>query len=111
HLVSRFLATGPQRFTGEALADWFERARGRLVEMRCTLDPALANADTNALASERIRWLERKGLIARTDSGWKNLWPQDSPPGWRRPARLVRYFDNALDDHLRSLAPGAELHP
>lgn len=111
HLASRFLVSGPAAFTTADFADWLEHARARLVAAGVTLDPELARGDTLAVAGQRLNWLRRKAQVARTRGGWRNQWPGDAPAGWGRPAHVVRYCDNALDDHLAALAPDLTLSP
>ncbi|MGH8274327.1 MAG: lysophospholipid acyltransferase family protein [Gammaproteobacteria bacterium] len=111
HLASRFLAAGPERFTTTAFARWCERAVTMLAAAGCTLDPLLEHSNIQQLAEERLGWLAHKSLLAHTDTGWRNRWSRDAEAGWRRPANIVRYLDNALDDLLCGLAPGLELRP
>lgn len=111
HLTSRFLVAGAPTFTTDEFAGWLDYARGQLAEAGATLDPRLARGQTRTLARKRLRWLRRKGLVARTRQGWANRWPNDAEPGWAGPASIVRYCDNALDDHIQAVAPGMSLRP
>lgn len=111
HLISRFLVWGPATFTTHDFADWLERARDQLAQTDSVVDPELAHCDTHTLAATRLDWLRHSALVSRTQSGWRNDWPQHSEPGWRTPAETVRYCENALDDHLRALAPNLLLRP
>ncbi len=105
HLASRYLAAGPDSFTMATFARWFGQARAALAGAGLTLDPLLGRLAPEALAGERLAWLARQGLLARDGETWHNRWPNDAKPGWRKPANIVRYLDNALDDLLRTLAP------
>lgn len=111
HLLSRFLVAGPAAFSTGRLAGWLCAACESLRAAGCTLDPMLEQREAAALAVERLQWLRGRRLVARAGSGWRNAWPPESRPGWGRPARLVRYLDNALADHLAHLAPTLELDP
>lgn len=111
HLVSCFLVHGPTTFTTDDFAHWLGHARHQLSATRCSLDPEYAHADLAHLAIKRLKWLCRAKLIARTQGGWRNNWPQDTQPSWRSPAGTVRYCDNALADHLQALAPELTLRP
>lgn len=111
HLISRFLAWGPATFSTHEFADWLEYARHQIVATDSAVDLELTNSDINILAKARLEWLQGSGLISHTQSGWRNDWPVDSEPSWRTPAEIIRYCDNALDDHLRALAPNLLLHP
>jgi 1-acyl-sn-glycerol-3-phosphate acyltransferase len=111
HLLGRFLMVGPETFSRETLSQWLRQARECLRKTSLTLDPALLRADCDRLAERRLGWLERKGLVKRDGVQWHNCCPRDVPPGWDRPAAMVRYLDNALDDYLEALAPDLELRP
>jgi hypothetical protein len=63
-------------------------------------DPLFARADIHQLASERLRWLQRSRLVARTRGRFRNTVPQDAEAGWRTPAGVVRYLDNSVADLL-----------
>ncbi|HEX5314085.1 MAG TPA: 1-acyl-sn-glycerol-3-phosphate acyltransferase [Gammaproteobacteria bacterium] len=108
HLLARYLRRGADRFTTEDFAGWFAAARDALRSAGFALDPLLANREAQELAGERLRWLERKALVLRDGHCWRKSRDADVPPGWRKPAAIVAYFDNALADHLAALAPGVE---
>ncbi len=105
HLVSRFLVAGPETFTAEDFAQWFARALAAVTDGGFTTDPLLSRSAPAALAGERLAWLARKGLIERDGKAWRKRRVHDAVPGWRRPADIVRYFDNALADLTGALAP------
>ncbi|MGH6717363.1 MAG: 1-acyl-sn-glycerol-3-phosphate acyltransferase, partial [Bradyrhizobium sp.] len=106
HLISRFLVVGPDRFTAEDFARWFARAVATVTDCGLTTDPLLSRRVPAMLAAERFAWLAKKGFIERDGEAWRNRWPRDVEPGWRRPAEIVRYLDNALADLVQALAPG-----
>ncbi|MGH8162074.1 MAG: hypothetical protein ACRESR_08035, partial [Gammaproteobacteria bacterium] len=111
HLTSRFIAAGPGEFTTTAFARWLEHARKTLAAAGLTLDPLLERGHSEAFATERLAWLTSQGLLTREGENWRNRWPRDAKPNWRKPANVVRYLDNALDDLLENLAPALELRP
>lgn len=111
HLISRYLASGPTTFTTEDFADWLEWARDQLTQAGIMLAPRLAHSRADPLARKRLCWLRRNGLVARSKTGWTNCWPQDASAGWSAPANIVRYCENALDDHLQAVAPELDLKP
>lgn len=100
HLLARFLSHGPQDFTARDLGKWLTRGIATLHARDASLDPLFARTDLQQLASERLRWLQRKRLVARGGDGFCNIVPQNSEPGWRTPAAVVRYLDNSLADLL-----------
>lgn len=111
HLASRYLVAGPATFTRAELACWFAHAREWLAAAGCMLDPHLARADADVLAGRRLGWLRRQQLVTRTQAGWRNCWPRAARAGWHSAAATVRYYDNALQDHLQALSAGLELRP
>src|SRR5699024_4803142 len=111
HLISRFLVAGPEAFTTANFGRWLAHARERLATAGLMLDPRLAASPIDTLATQRLAWLQRAGLIAHTNRGWRNDWPAATPPSWRSPAAIVRYCDNALEDYQQALAPGLMLQP
>lgn len=111
HLISRFLVAGSETFTTDDFSRWLGHARDELTAAGFPLDPQLARGEVCALAAKRLGWLQRKALVEPTPAGWSNRWPHDALPGWRSPSAIVRYCDNALDDHLRALAPELNLSP
>jgi len=98
HLLGRWLVHGPRAFTPGDLAGWIERCHAALQTAHPSLDPLFARADANAIAGARLRWLERKNLVVRRGDAYENICPRDAPPGWRKPANVVRYLDNYLAD-------------
>ncbi|MGH8428292.1 MAG: hypothetical protein ACRES7_09980 [Gammaproteobacteria bacterium] len=109
HLIAHFLTTGPVTFTTQEFAAWLHRAAAAITAAGFTLDPLLARSAPETLATERLGWLKRKKLIAREPALWRNDCPRDATPGWRKPANVVRYLANALDDLapelVRNLGP------
>ncbi|HEX5314603.1 MAG TPA: 1-acyl-sn-glycerol-3-phosphate acyltransferase [Gammaproteobacteria bacterium] len=108
HLLAWYLRRGADRFTTEQFALWFARARETLGSAGLALDPLLATRETQEFVGERLRWLGRKKLVVRDGNSWRKPPSADVSPGWRKPAAIIRYFDNALADHLAALAPGVE---
>jgi hypothetical protein len=100
HLLARFLSHGPQVFTSRDLGHWLNRGVSKLHERGAMPDPLFARADIHQLASERLRWLQRSRLVARTRGRFRNTVPQDAEAGWRTPAGVVRYLDNSVADLL-----------
>ena len=105
HLLARFLLHGPEIFTARDLGHWLNHGVSKLYECGASPDPLFARADIHQLASERLHWLQRKRLVARTRRGrFRSTVPQDVEPGWRTPAGVVRYLDNGLADLLPDVA-------
>jgi hypothetical protein len=104
HLLARYLVAGPSVFTTAELAEWMRAARSAIGAAGLTADRMLAAAPLEAQVQRRLRWLARTGIIQRERGRWRNAWPRTSEAGWRTPANIVRYLDNALAD----LSP--ELH-
>ncbi|HEX5353554.1 MAG TPA: hypothetical protein VFW60_05695 [Rhodanobacteraceae bacterium] len=98
HLLARFLLHGPQIFSERDLAAWFSRGRATLQARGTALDPLFARVTAEELAGQRLRWLERRQLVARAGEAFRNTCPRDAKPGWRKPAAIVRYLDNNLAD-------------
>ncbi|MGH8282383.1 MAG: hypothetical protein ACRESE_00865 [Gammaproteobacteria bacterium] len=98
HLIAKFLVAGPAQFTTQAFAEWLHHGAATITSTGFMLDPLFSQRPVENLASERLRWLVRKGLIAREATGWHNCWPRDATPGWRKPANVVPYLAAALDD-------------
>ncbi|TAN03248.1 MAG: hypothetical protein EPN36_13280 [Rhodanobacteraceae bacterium] len=96
HLLARWLLHGPASFTREDLGDWLAHCRATLRDTHPSLDPLLAGANLRGLAGQRLRWLERKGLVARHGGNFRNRCARDAEPGWRTPANVARYLDNNL---------------
>ncbi|MGH8398812.1 MAG: hypothetical protein ACRETA_11300 [Gammaproteobacteria bacterium] len=109
HLIAKFLVAGPAQFTSQAFTEWLQRASVTITVAGFMLDPLFSRRTTESLARERLRWLARKGLIAREAMGWRSCWPRDTAPGWSKPANVVTYLAAAIDD----LAPEftRTLHP
>lgn len=111
HLTSRFLANGPATFSTNDFAEWIDNARGQLVSAELNLDHRLSHANCHDTAERRLNWLQRKHVIKKDRGGWRNHWPDEAQPGWDRPENIIRYCDNALEDHLQALAPHLSLKP
>lgn len=104
HLLARFLLHGPRCFTADDLATWLERGHATLAAGGVGLDPLFARESPQALAHRRLRWLQRKRLVARDGDGFRNTCPRDVAPGWRQPAAVARFMDNRLGD----VVPGVD---
>lgn len=100
HLLARFLLHGPTSFAGDELSRWLAQAHAKLSANDAAVDPLFERVPVERLTARRLRWLHRKGLVAREGSRFRNICPRDVPPGWRRPVNIVRYLDNALSDFL-----------
>ncbi|HEX7382371.1 MAG TPA: hypothetical protein VF265_09495 [Nevskiaceae bacterium] len=98
HLLACFLSHGPRRFSERDLCHWLSAAVAELEAQRRSLDPAFATLEIEALTTERLHWLQHKGLVRRQGIGFANLADRDSAPGWRNPSAVVRYLDNSLLD-------------
>lgn len=98
HLIARFLAAGPERFSTAKFSAWMEHAAGIAARQNTAIDPLLVHAPVETLCAKRLRWLERQRLIGREGTGWCNLVDRGAIAGWQRPASVVRYLDNALAD-------------
>ncbi|MGH8192239.1 MAG: lysophospholipid acyltransferase family protein [Rhodanobacteraceae bacterium] len=108
HLLAHFLLHGPSTFMADDLARWLDGARAALVRNGAPLDPLFERVAADRLATRRLRWLRHKRLLAREGRAFRNTCPSDAPPGWRHPANVVRYLDNALNDSvpdIERLAP------
>src|SRR5579875_370942 len=105
HLVARFLACGPARFGTADLAGWLRRMLDTAARQGVALDPLFARIPPERLAEQRLRWLARKRLIVRDGDAWRNAWPHGACPGWRKPADVVRYLSNGLEDLLPGQQP------
>lgn len=104
HLLARFLSHGPQAFTARDLGNWLADSLTTLRERDASLDPLFARTEPEQLASERLRWLRRKQMVARAGGGFRNIVPRDAAPGWRTPAGVASYLDNSLADLLPDVA-------
>lgn len=104
HLLARFLLHGPPLFSADELCRWLERARAGLAANGTAVDPLFERVRMDRLTARRLRWLGHQGLVDREGTRFRNTCPRDVPPGWRRPANIVRYLDNALSD----FSPGIE---
>ncbi|MGH8112134.1 MAG: hypothetical protein ACREPF_02510 [Rhodanobacteraceae bacterium] len=100
HLLARWLLHGPATFSCADLAGWFVGGIAALRTAHPSLDPLFAGPRTGRLASERLRWLERRHLVTREGDVYRNTCARDVAPGWRTPANVVRYLDNNLADLL-----------
>lgn len=98
HLLARFLLHGPAVFTAEDLSRWLGDAHAALAAHGAAVDPLFDRVPVARIVARRLGWLQRKGLVAREDHSFRNTCPRDAAPGWRRPANIVRYLDNALSD-------------
>lgn len=98
HLLAHYLLHGPMAFTHGELTAWLLRCRDALNERGVSLDPLWSRTRIATLAARRLRWLERAGLVAREITGFHNTCPRSAEPGWRAPANVARYLDNALAD-------------
>lgn len=98
HLVARYLARGSTRFTTSELGAWMRVAVAAVDAAGFAPDRLLAGSSLEALAEERLRWLAAKGIVVRESGRWRNVWRRDSPPGWSKPAAVVRYLANSLAD-------------
>lgn len=98
HLLARYLAEGPSRFTTAEVARWMDAAGRAAAAAGFALDPLLGRVAGDRLAERRLRWLAAEGIIVREPRHWRNVWPRDSRAGWRGPANAVRYLANALVD-------------
>ena len=98
HLLARWLLHGPAAFAREDLASWFARCLPVLRQAHPSLDPLFAQASARVLAGQRLRWLERRGLVVRRGEHFRNLCPRDAGPGWQAPVNIARYLDNNLAD-------------
>ena len=104
HLIAHFLVTGPATFTTQEFSAWLQRTAAAVIAAGFTLDPLLARRSHEMLATERLGWLKRKKLVAHEPAYWRNLYPRDAAPGWRKPPNVVRYLANALKDLSPELA-------
>lgn len=104
HLLARFLLHGPPSFTARELAGWLARGEAVLRARGAALDPLFARVVAADLAATRLRWLRKKGLVARDGGGFRNIAPRDAEPGWRNLIEVARYLDNSLAD----LVPDAD---
>lgn len=98
HLLARFLVHGPAAFTQADFTLWFQRSLSTLRAALRSLDPLFAKGDTSGLINQRLRWLERKGLVIRHGDTFRNACPRDARPGWQTPSNIVRYLDNQIAD-------------
>lgn len=98
HLLARFLLHGPRTFAVDDVARWLTRSHDALAKSGVALDPLFERIPIDRLASRRLHWLVRKRLVAREGNGFRNTCPDDAEPGWRKPANIVRYLDNGLQD-------------
>jgi hypothetical protein len=108
HLLARYLLHGPPAFSADELSRWLADARANLAANGAALDPLFDRLPVERLTGRRIRWLCRRGLVARDGERLRNTCPRDVPPGWHRPANIVHYLDNALSDFrpdIERLAP------
>jgi 1-acyl-sn-glycerol-3-phosphate acyltransferase len=108
HLLARYLLHGPPAFSADELSRWLADARANLAANGTALDPLFDRLPVERLTGRRIRWLCRRGLVARDGERLRNTCPRDVPPGWHRPANIVHYLDNALSDFrpdIERLAP------
>ncbi|MGH7107302.1 MAG: hypothetical protein ACREFT_12415, partial [Acetobacteraceae bacterium] len=104
HLLARFLLHGPPTFSAGDLAHWLQATHAGLAAHGTPIDPLFDRVTADYLTARRLRWLRRKGLVVRDGKLLRNACRRDVPPGWRRPANVARYLDNALSD----LVPGIE---
>lgn len=100
HLLAHWLVHGPATFTCAGLAGWFVRGVAALRTAHPSLDPLFIDAHVERLARDRLRWLERRHLVAREGDVFRNTCARDVAPGWRTPANIARYLDNSLADLL-----------
>lgn len=108
HLLARFLSHGPSVFRFDELSRWLAGAHAELSSSGAAVDPLFERLPVERLTARRLRWLRRKGLVAREGKSFRNTCSSDVVPGWRRPENVVRYLDNALSDFLpdiEKLAP------
>ncbi|MGH8182216.1 MAG: lysophospholipid acyltransferase family protein [Rhodanobacteraceae bacterium] len=96
HLLARWLLHGPVSFTRDELLEWLAHCLPALRIAHPSLDPLLASTRVRGLADQRLRWLERKDLVARRGGSFRNICARDVEPGWRTPANIARYLDNNL---------------
>lgn len=104
HLLARWLLHGPRVFTRDEFAGWMARCCTALRVAHPSMDPLFAHRGVPCIARARLRWLERKHLIARRGGGFENTCPRDAAPGWHSCAGIARYLDNNLGD----LVPGVD---
>lgn len=100
HLLARFLLHGPASFSVEELSRWLAQVHANLSANNAAVDPLFERVRFERIAARRLRWLHRKGLVARVGDRFRNTCPRDLQPGWRRPGNVARYLDNALSDFL-----------
>lgn len=98
HLLARFLLCHATPFTQADLARWLARATAALHARRVMLDPLLMRTQPTQLANQRLRWLERRGLVVRSGEFFIPAFPHDATPGWDAPPNIVRYLANNLAD-------------
>lgn len=98
HLIARFLAAGPERFSTAEFRAWMVRATELFARQKVAIDPLLVRVPVETLCTERLHWLKRRHLIGREGAVWRNLVDRGAMAGWQRPANIVRYLDNALAD-------------
>lgn len=98
HLLASFLSHGPDTFTERHVVDWLSTTVSELRAQRRSLDPAFTTTDIEAIAAERLRWLQRKHLLRRQAGSFTRNVDSDVAPGWRSPSAIVRYLDNSLLD-------------
>jgi hypothetical protein len=98
HLTAWFLCIGPGRFTTDEFIDGWQQGMDLATAAALTIDPLLVRKPLAPLASERLRWLQRKRLVSRGGMHWLNTWPRDTTPGWSSAAGTVALLANALAD-------------
>jgi 1-acyl-sn-glycerol-3-phosphate acyltransferase len=109
HLLAWYLLHGPKRFTTIQLAEWLERSRDAAHAAGVGLDPIWKRSSGAIIATERVRWMRRRGLLEHGGGEtWRNVWPRDSAPGWESPAAVAAYFVNSLTDFAPDFAQSLE---
>lgn len=107
HLLARYLATGPERFTARELIEWVGKACAAVKSAGLTLDPMFARSDLDELVHTRLAWLGEHGLVTRSEDHlhWDNLWSRTAAPRRDKALRNARRLNAAFDDWAE-IAPG-----
>ncbi|MGH8127943.1 MAG: lysophospholipid acyltransferase family protein, partial [Gammaproteobacteria bacterium] len=109
HLLARYLATGPERFTAQDLTHWMRAACSAVDEAGLTLDPVFDTGGLDQLVLARLAWLAHYRLVSRSEDHlhWHNLWSRTATPGRNKAMRNARRLNAAFDDWAE-IAPGLE---
>lgn len=98
HLIAGFLYTRPGRFSTRQFIAGLRRGAGVAAAAGVALDPLFERQSLEALADQRLHWLQRRRLVRRAGPRWENAWPRHTQPGWGSPAAIVAFLANSLAD-------------